>query len=352
MKRLALGALLPLCLLLAGGCSYAAIERQTFPICIGVDITDGGQYEFSIQAPKGDSTDGSTTYELMSATGDTLEDAMRILAASTPYPLNFCQVRQCMIGYSTAATTQLRTLLRALFELPTMRSSAMVTIALGTALDTLKAQKPEFGMRLSTHLDMLFKRLWEQNLLPDSSLAACVRLLGSGRRDPLLFVCAVNPLLEAEKTDESAAGQEAEAFAVGEPWSDDLLPEDLLAGMLPRSSESPVEYLGSAAVSDGRVSGVLTARETQAVLRARAQARLRVAIDGEQVQLQILLDESSELYGQQAELMAAVEKLQRLDCDTLGFTAIAATHFGTDAQLEAFAFRRRYSQAPVVIAPR
>ena len=335
MKRLALGALLPLCLLLAGGCSYAAIERQTFPICIGVDITDSGQYEFSIQAPKGDSKDGSTTYELMSATGDTLEDAMRILAASTPYPLNFCQVRQCMIGYSTAATTQLRTLLRALLELPTMRSSTMVTIALGTALDTLKAQKPEFGMRLSTHLDMLFKRLWEQNLLPDSSLAACVRLLGSGRRDPLLFVCAVNPLLEAEKTDESAAGQEAEAFAVGEPWSDDLLPEDLLAGMLPRSSESPVEYLGSAAVSDGRVSGVL-----------------RVAIDGEQVQLQILLDENSELYGQQAELMAAVEKLQRLDCDTLGFTAIAATHFGTDAQFEAFAFRRRYSQAPVVIAPR
>ena len=335
MKRLALGALLPLCLLLAGGCSYAAIERQTFPICIGVDITDSGQYEFSIQAPKGDSKDGSTTYELMSATGDTLEDAMRILAASTPYPLNFCQVRQCMIGYSTAATTQLRTLLRALLELPTMRSSTMVTIALGTALDTLKAQKPEFGMRLSTHMDMLFKRLWEQNLLPDSSLAACVRLLGSGRRDPLLFVCAVNPLLEAEKTDESAAGQEAEAFAVGEPWSDDLLPEDLLAGMLPRSSESPVEYLGSAAVSDGRVSGVL-----------------RVAIDGEQVQLQILLDENSELYGQQAELMAAVEKLQRLDCDTLGFTAIAATHFGTDAQFEAFAFRRRYSQAPVVIAPR
>ena len=368
MKRLCLlVSLLFLCPLL-GACSYSYLERQVYPICMSVDLDSEGHYQVGIQAPQSSAEQATASYDILTATGDTLDDALRVLAASTPYPLNFCQLRLCLIGYDLAATTPLRPLLRTLFEMPTMRPDAYVMIALGSASGVMSAQKPDFGMRLSTHLNLLFERLQQEDMLPDSTLSACVRELGDGRRDPLICICAVNSQLapEEEKQQGSSPSSGGDsgggnsgggdsgspAFAVGEPWSNALLPEQIIAGMLPHSSVNPVEYLGSAAPSDGRVSGLLTAQETQVALRALREAEKRVAINGDSLQLQLILRRDTELYDRRDVLAKVMEKLQALDCDALGFCGAASTAFYTDAEWQAYQFSQRYSQAECVIQSR
>ena len=359
MKKLFL--LLFICPLLTS-CSLVTMERQIYPICMSVDATEDGKFQIALQAPRSSGSDDAT-YDIISATGDSLSDALRVLSASTPYPLNFSQIRLCLIGYRLASTTPLRPLLRTIMEQPSMRPTAYVSVAMGTGLDVLQNQQPDFGNRLSTHLNLLFDRLQQEHLLPDSSLSYCVRELSDERSDLLIGLCAVNQQLipEEKKSQKEGSssgggggggdegGSSSPAFALGEPWSDELLPENVLAGMISHTSPNPVEYLGSAAVSEGRVSGVLTADETQLALRLLAEADMRVAREGESVQLQIILKEESDLAAQQERITTLMTKLQSLDSDPLLFGSICAMSFRTNAQWEQFGFRSKYNEAAVAV---
>lgn len=357
-----------LCLILAaapllGACSYASLEREVYPICLSVDLDEKGRYQVGVQAPQSSTESGAAAYDVLTATGDSFADAMRVLSASTPYPFNFSQVRLCLLSYDLASTTHLRPLLRTLFEMPSMRPDAYVMVALGNAAEVMAAQKPDLGMRLSTHLNLLFEQLRQERMLPYSSLSSCVQELGDGKADPLVCICAINQNLVPEQdksqgeasggqqggSDQSGgggSGTDAAAFAGGEPWSGAMLPEDILAGLLPQTSVNPVEYLGSAAVSEGRVSGILTARETQIATLAMIEGRRAVAIDGEQ--LQLFLPKDGVLAESRDEVQAVLEKLQALGCDSFGFGWHAAGAFYTDAELEAYGFRRRFREAQIV----
>lgn len=349
MKKL---FLLLLCLSLCTSCSLVTMERQIYPICLSVDATDDGRFQLALQAPRSSGNDDAS-YDIISATGDTLEDAMRVLSASTPYPLNFSQIRLCLIGYRLAATTPLRPLLRTLMEQPTMRPTAYVSIAMARGLDVLQNQQPDFGMRLSTHVNLLLDRLQQEHLLPDSSLSYCVRELSDDRCDLLIGLCAVNQTLlpEEDAAKQNTSQQEsAPTFALGEPWSDELLPENVLAGMIAHTSPNPVEYLGAAAISEGRVSGVLTADETQLALRLLDEGKRKVARHGEMLQLQIVLEKDSDLSQQQERIAGLMAKLQSLDSDALLFGGVCAMGFRTNAEWEEYGFRGRYRDAEVVVA--
>ena len=76
--------LLAACLFVLNGCSHTYLERQVYPICLSADITDDGRYRIGLQAPQSGSASNSA-YDVLSATADTPLDALRILAASTPY---------------------------------------------------------------------------------------------------------------------------------------------------------------------------------------------------------------------------------------------------------------------------
>lgn len=344
-----------LCLPLLCACSSATLDRQVYPICLSVDMTQDGGFCVGVQAPRA-SADNPASYELFTATGKDLDAALRTLAASTPYPLNFCQIRLCVVSYRLAATTPMRPLLRTLLELPTMRPSAYVSVALGNALDVLQYQKPELNTRLSTHLTLLLSRSQSENLLPDSTLSYCVRELADGSCDPLMGVCAVNAKLLKQKQDsqssqgsneEGGSGSASPAFALGEPWSDALLPEDIVAGLIPHTNQNPVEYLGSAAMSGGRVSGVFTADETQLLLRVREEAALRVARDGENMQLQIVLPKGSPLASDMDAIRALVQKAQALRSDPFRFGCVCSMGFYLNESFERFAFDRKYPDAPL-----
>ncbi len=348
MKKL---FLLLLCAFLCTSCSLVTMERQIYPICLSVDATDDGRFQMAVQAPRSSGNDDAS-YDIISATGDTLEDAMRVLSASTPYPLNFSQIRLCLIGYRLAATTPLRPLLRTLMEQPTMRPTAYVSIAMASGLDVLQNQQPDFGMRLSTHVNLLLDRLQQEHLLPDSSLSYCVRELSDDRCDLLIGLCAVNQqLIPEENAAQKSGGQQESAptFALGEPWSDELLPQNVLAGTIAHTSPNPVEYLGAAAISEGRVSGTLTADETQLALRILDEGKRKAARQGEQLQLQILLKPDSDLAAQQDRIYGLMAKLQSLDSDALLFGGVCAMSFRTNDEWEQYGFRGRYKDADVVI---
>ena len=110
-----------------------------------------------------------------------------------------------------------------------------------------------------------------------------------------------------------------------------------------------MEYLGAAAVSEGRVSGVLTADETQLALRVLDEARRRVARDGEHLQLQMIIKEESDLANETARIHALMQKLQALDSDALLFGGICAMGFRTNAEWDAYGFRTRYHLADTVV---
>jgi len=157
---------------------------------------------------------------------------------------------------------------------------------------------------------------------------------------------------EKEAQKESAPGGQGgasatPAFAIGEPWSDALLPPNAIAGMIPHTSINPVEYLGSAAVNDQRVSGVLTADETQLVLRLLDEATLKTAREGESLQLQIWLDEESDLSRNQQAIYEALSRLQALGSDALTFGRICSMGFYTEEAWRQYRFDRRYATASV-----
>ncbi|NLO84296.1 MAG: hypothetical protein GX096_02550 [Clostridiales bacterium] len=383
------------------------MERQTFAICMSIDKVKGEKIEIGIQAPESATSSGlgaAQGYAIITAEGADFEEALRILATTTPYPLNFCQLRLCLIGYELAATTELHGLLRGLERLPTIRTSSFVMVAIGSALDVMSAQKPDFGMRMSTHLNLLFERLRDENMLPYSTIASVVRELADHRRDPLLCLAAINPKKPEEKQqnqnqdaggsgggesggsggesgggsgstgegassafatqveggDGTTSGELSEssddsgtssAFAVGEPWNDLQLPSNLIAGLTPKTSSNPVEYLGAAVVNNGRVAGYLDARETQLTLETLAKAELSVAMDGDKIQLQIFVESGTELESESDKLKLIMERLQLMGCDALGFGGICAQAFYLDTDLIKYDFKHKYQEAEVVIAP-
>ena len=345
MKKLFL--LLVMCFSLTA-CSLVTLERQIYPICMSVDQLDSGEYLLALQAPRASNSEPAE-YDIISASGATLQDALHILSASTPYPLNFSQIRLCIIGQKIASDAPLRPLLRVLMEQPTMRPTACVSIAMGSAMDVLKNQKPDFGNRLSTHLNLLFERMQQEHLLPESTLAWCVRELSDDRCDLLISLCAVN---EENKQSSDKSGQKEEAspaVALGEPWSEELLPRDIIAGNIDHSSPNPVEFLGAACISRGKMVGVLTADETQLCLQLADDAKRKVAVAGDRMQLQFLLKKDSPLSQDAGRILQLMQKLQSLQSDPLLFGGVCAMQFSTNDAWRAFDFHSRYPDAEVVV---
>lgn len=378
-RRHYLSLLLTLVLLpfaLFSSCEKLAPERQAFAICMGLDVEDDGRFTLSVQIPenvKGDQSSGqggkqtgTKGYSLFSVSADSFSDAYHLLEAVIPYPLHFGQLRLCVLGEKEAQSCDLSTLVRDLTRLPAVRRTAILAVTEGKAADLISAQAPDFGMRLSKHIDMTFQMLQMLGLSPATTLADCVRQIGRGRSDPLLTRCAINKELKKQNEQSqsgsggggggSSQGGNAAAFAVTrEPitWSEsaqgmrELLPKDAETGKMERKGENPVELFGAAVVSGTRIIDTLSVRETQVYSIVRSQGRLRVHHAGEETQLQLLMP------GEHASLLPEAEallgKLQALRADAFGFGAVAATGFMTQDEWKKFDFISRYPTADIYV---
>lgn len=344
MKKLLLAAL---CLLTLSGCGYNMLERQVFPLCISLDLEADGRYTVGVQASESAAAGAKPVYDLLTATGSSPEEALDLLSASTPFPLNFCQVRQCLVSYELGCQQPLRPMLAWLLNLPTMRPNAQVMITLGPAKEVLQAQQPDFGMRLSNHLNLLFERLKLEGLLPDTTLSTCTQQLADPPGDLLMCLCAVNPAVEenAKEQQDEESGDAQPAAVMGEPWNTDLLPDGAVAGILPHDSLNPVEYLGSAVVADGLVCGVLSARETQLVLLAEAQCAHQALFQEGRMILRV--QTSPALAPNRQALTAALETLRLMGCDALGFAYTIP--FQTNRQRQGFDFKSAFASAQFAV---
>ena len=343
-------ALLTLAVLLPGltGCDALSPEKQAYVLCLAIDRQEE-QLEVTIQLPKsGGSSDSSagpeqaSGYAYVSVPAESLADALERLEVSVPYPLNFSQLRLIVLSSEYAVATDLREPLRLLLSQRNLRASAQVAVAVGEASAVVRKQQPEFGMRMSKHIDNALRTLQGQGLLPNSALGRVVAAMEDG--DPLLALCAVKPEQKQEQQPSAPAWSEAAAPEAPAEWSDEAtrMFSDV-AGALPRDSENPVEYLGAALLSAGRAVGLLTGSEMLLFTRLCQDATLRCAVRQDSLQIQALLPAT--LADATAEVDRLLAKLQGLGSDPLGFALIAAGAFPTDDALAIYGFRARYATA-------
>lgn len=326
--------LILLCLPLLTGCGLGMLEREVYPLVMSVDTDADGRFTVGIQAPESLAEGAEPVYDVLTATGDTPEEALSLLRASTPFPLNFCQVRLCMVGYDLSARQELRPLLRWLLDLPAMRPDAQVMVALGRAQDVMESQKPDFGMRLSNHLNLLFERLGREELLPEAPLSICVQRLADPLDDLLLGLCAVNETVKEAQQQKQQETRPASA-----------IPPSALAGTLPRQGQNPVEYLGSAVVARGRVQGTLNARQTRLMLQTARLCQKRAAFHPEGLRLGLTLP--AQLQNDRQEITQTLEALRQMGCDFLGFSS--ALSFRTDQEKASVNYRAWFALAQLTV---
>lgn len=375
MKKRLLAALV--FTLLLTGCQSVQLEKEV--IVMGIDKTELG-VGITVQIPKtaqggsgGDGQEsqqkGASGYLVATAEGKDLPDAMSALLSSIPYSLSFAQLREIVIGEDIAWQGSLEPLLWQLLRTPTLRPTAAVLIALGDAKSFIEQQKPDFGMRMSKHVDTTMQNLAMSGMAPDCPLAIVVRHMTTHRRDPLVALCAVN-----EKASETFHQENG----------------NLRAGDIPRTGDNPAEVLGAAVLCNGKLCDTLTGYEMQLMsalgggsptilltivdeplaIRLRGKASLRAAV-GETLQLQVSLNvdvrksaltnnlREEDVVGAamqrkaanalQSDITALLTRLQQKSSDALGFGSVVAKAFLYDDQYEQYDFRSRYPTAQLVV---
>ena len=101
MKRLLPFALR--CLLFLAGGAPRQLEEELLVIVLTVDRLETGDVTVSVKAPRNASGEGDNDrYLTVEATGCSFSDAVTMLNAATPRPVNFSQVREVIIGESAA----------------------------------------------------------------------------------------------------------------------------------------------------------------------------------------------------------------------------------------------------------
>ncbi len=352
MKQL---LLILLCLLTLTSCGASSGEKQIFPICMSIDRTEDGGLRLGVQVSSL-SADSADAYTVFFADGDDFAQALEIMGASMPYPLHFGQLRLLMISREIAETEQLSQLLWQVYGLHTIRPHAAVMVALEDAGETMKAQKPDLSVRLSTYLDQLLVRLRQERLTPAETLTDVMRLIGSGYGDPLLGVCAVHPDMKQQGNEKPATPPSAEGggqpafaapqgvIAIGEPSPGNELPEDTIAGKLPREGGNPVEYVGCAAISKDHVTACFTAEQTRLLLLLRENAQVHhVTKQGASVTIK----EKEDLSLQPVKEILSLLRANR--CDALGIGAAATKAFLTQKDFQQYANTVNFADLPLTI---
>jgi len=352
--------LLPLLMLslLLSGCSGRQMEEETVVIALAVDQTVDGRYRLAVKAPSSAQQQGQDEqmgYWTLLASGETFEDAVTLLNASTPRKLNYAQVREVILNESAAQSDALPDLLGKIAALPRLRTAAAMIVCRGSACDMAEQLKPYMGLRLSRYAEDSLSDAAGKGFTPSTTLAQSLRDLGSGLRDPLFILGAVND------------------FSNGEP--DSIL--SARAGELPRKSPDPIDLFGAAVTDGRRVTGAISGDEmallhlltgsghfysaaldgAPVTLSARGRAEMRLDMISRPIRLQLRLVCDAETgaaidLGKAAEetrvrILALLKKLQTMGCDALGFGDRAVRGCLTNADWERMDFKRLYREADI-----
>lgn len=359
--------------ILFSGCTGREMEEQLLVIILGVDVQEDGGIRIAIKVPSHSGSGGGggenasaggeqMGYLLLEATGKRFPDAVNLLRATTPRTLNFSQIREVAIGEKAAGAADFSTLLYSIYSLPRMRSQAALIICKDQAYDFVKEQKPYVGTRLSRYVETTLENYAGKGFIPKTTLGEAVRDLGYGFQDALLIYGAVNDFKKSQS-----------------PQPENIL--DARAGSLPRKSVNKIELFGAAATNGVSVSGILTGYEMGLIhllngdaqslnieadgantpIFARAPATLSVDLSSHPAVLRIdflcegryfpgyLPDETALIEKLTEDLQKLMARLQRLQCDGLGFGNLAARQCPVIRDWEQLSWRQQYEMALVEI---
>ena len=231
MKRLLLLLLGCLCL---GGCASLPGEERSFALCLGVHTSTSG-VEVAVQLPN---YKGDQKYLVLSAAGDSFDEALSSLTAVSPSRLHFGQLRLVVFSQETAASAGFPQLVAEISNIPSMRLSAMALLTEDSVSQLLETLTPQTGVRLSKYLDTLLRTRVELGYLPGSTLSD-MRRMGQ-RQSPALGRMA----LKKEGLPQDGLNAPAEALSAG--------------------SEGEVIFGGCGLIGqDGLLHDTLSLRETQ-----------------------------------------------------------------------------------------
>lgn len=398
-KALAATLLLLLCLGL-GGCGLTQQpEHQAYVITLGIDRAQNGQVEVWVQVPSiggggssEDSGSGGSKYEMFSAQGADLSDALDLLAATLPSRLQLTLTKSVVVAEAVARSQDFKHILDDLVLSYHIYDSAAVIVTRGTARDFLAAQKPSIGIRLSTSVMAALEQFRQSGYIPYNTLYDLFSANHSIYSDPVLILADTGP--------EDTQGQDGQGQApasAGEPPSLDgqtarngggtgedgpvSTAEDAYPGTLPRTGPNLNQYMGCALMRDGQMVGTLDGvssrwlcvlrgevdsvsylAQGQALeLRAQGapQAHLELGEQSLEIQIELALRaypprRNIDLEQVRRRVTQDITRLfaqcQQAGVEPLNLAQRAALGFPTVDSFTAYAFREKFCQAAVDVS--
>lgn len=253
-------AALIICLFLLSGCTQITQpEDLAFAIVLGVDLTDGGEIEVSIVVPRiagqsgQEGSGGSASDHLVfSAASEDFSEALNHLRWAVPRRLDLSQIKLIVFSEQLAQSEHCRKVSDTIMATPRLYTAARLAVCDGSAKEFVTAIKPTIGSRLSSELDANIEDYILNGYIPDVTFADVYYKSRSEYSDTLAIYAAAAP------------SESAPASIV--------IPNDPLSAKVDTQSDS--RFLGAAIFREGRLTGILSGKESLycKILRGERQA--------------------------------------------------------------------------------
>lgn len=376
MNRLKL-MLIILSAILLGGCSRGSqVEDQSYVLTMGLDRTQDGQIEMSVQIPRisgasGESSSGGSggagNYLQMSVTAPNYEEALEKLDWASPRDVNLAQLKLIVISRDLAEEDNCGELIENIAQTERLFTATRMAVCDGSAKEFISSIQPGIGTRISEDIDSMFKHYNNRGYVPESSLAELYYQTESIYSDPMITFAVLDPKSKQSQQQDQAKQAAALSGSV----------QEISASY---ESDIPTRYLGAALFADGSMVGTLDGDQTilanflrneldsfryscdgqSLELVPTRQTFIRVDTQADPVQIHInahlsyaaqeeIPDEAAFRRILQQDIEATIRRAQELGAEPFGFAERAARSFLTIDQWEDYNWRDRFRDAQILL---
>ena len=178
MRRGALIALLTAAAVLLGGCSEIdQAENLAFVVLMGVDQTEDGGIELSVQVPKisgnrGNGEDSGSSGDLVfTASGGDFAEAITALKWIVPRRLDLSQIELIVVSEALASSGRWLEVMNDMMQTSRLYTAARLAVCDGDVQAFIRAEKPLIGTRIADELTAMFEAYTTDGFVPNTSFA-------------------------------------------------------------------------------------------------------------------------------------------------------------------------------------
>lgn len=372
MRKIAFFITLCILLVSLSGCSSLnQVEKLAFAEVMGIDINDHGEIEVCIEVAKitGQQSDGGSSNSdsplIYSASGKNIDEALSMLQWSVPRRLDLSQMKLIVVSEALAQDSQFKSAASTIMATPRLYTAARLAVSKGSAKEFIAAEKPVIGTRLSTELTATFDDYILNGYIPDTNFADFYLRNQSVYSDTLVTYAETSKAPVASPTD---AEQAKPASAI--------LPEE---SMLDKTeTQHSNRYLGAAVFHQGKMIGKLSSEEFLycKILSGGKQAfpysidhqtvglttlgspSITMNLNSDPIQIDIALRFSIVSSSRSVQIprledalkksvLRSIDTCRKLKSEPFDFAEIAARHFLTVADWEAFDWNSQFLKSDI-----